>query len=89
MNHQTKDAAVRARVAANRRAVARNYRLTKDPQGPQMQRLDLLLSRETFAMFEAIKNNMNWRQREALHAIIRHGYEQLVPTRERGRPRGV
>lgn len=52
------------------RQAIRNRYLTRDPSGPRMRRLDLLLPRETFGKLEEIMDNMNTRRREALVAAI-------------------
>jgi hypothetical protein len=52
-----------------RQAMRMRY-LTRDPSGPKMRRLDLLLSSETFGKLEEIMDNTNMRRREALVAMI-------------------
>ncbi|MEY2152261.1 hypothetical protein AB7849_15255 [Rhodanobacter sp. 115] len=44
--------------------------LTQDPNGPQMRRLDLLISKETYADFERIMDETNLRRREAIDLLI-------------------
>jgi hypothetical protein len=44
--------------------------LTRDPSGPKMRRLDLLLPNETFRKLEEIMDITNMRRREALAAVI-------------------
>jgi len=52
--------------------------LTRDPSGPKMRRLDLLLSSETFGKLEEIMDNTNMRRREALVAIIDAYHSRII-----------
>ncbi len=56
----------------------RVVRLTKDPNGPQMKRLDLLIDKETYDKFEDILDSTNTRRREGLHMAIKHLYDELL-----------
>lgn len=56
--------------------------LTRDPSGPKMRRLDLLLSNETFRKLEEIMDITNMRRREALVAMI-DAYHSRIFTVEK------
>lgn len=59
----------RATPRVTRQAIRNRY-LTRDPSGPRMRRLDLLLPKDTFGKLEEIMDNTNTRRREALVAAI-------------------
>lgn len=59
----------RSTLKKTRQAMRMRY-LTRDPSGPKMRRLDLLLSSETFGKLEEIMDNTNMRRREALVVMI-------------------
>jgi len=59
----------RSTLKKTRQAMRMRF-LTRDPSGPKMRRLDLLLSSETFGKLEEIMDNTNMRRREALVAMI-------------------
>ncbi|TAN03174.1 MAG: hypothetical protein EPN36_14345 [Rhodanobacteraceae bacterium] len=52
-------------------------RLTKDPNGPQMARLDLLIDKEHRAMLEDILDSANIRRREGIHLAIKRLYDEM------------
>ena len=55
----------------------RMVRLTKDPEGPQMVRLDLLIDKKSHAMLEDILDSANMRRREGIHMAIKRLYDEM------------
>ena len=52
-------------------------RLTKDPEGPQMVRLDLLIDKDVQVMLQDILDSNNIRRREGIHMAIRRLYDEM------------
>ncbi|HEU0198548.1 MAG TPA: hypothetical protein VFQ88_15220 [Nevskiaceae bacterium] len=52
--------------------------LTKDPSGPQQKRLDVLLDKDDYALFQEIMDRTNERRREALHTMLRERYDAIM-----------
>ncbi|MBD8872469.1 hypothetical protein [Rhodanobacter sp. DHB23] len=59
----------RSTLKMTRQAMRMRF-LTRDPSGPKMRRLDLLLPNETFRKLEEIMDSTNMRRREALESLI-------------------
>lgn len=66
----------------------RLQRLTKDPDGPKMRRLDLLVSQETYTAFEEIMDDTNLRRREALDLLIGEFHNRLKAEAQANRSGG-
>ncbi len=52
------------------RQADRMYRIMKDPEGPQMKRIDTIVSNATWEMFRDIRDSMNLTQCQALEFAL-------------------
>lgn len=55
--------------------------LTKDPNGPREKRLDVLLPREDYEMFQEIMDMDSTRRRETLQTMIHARYLEIKAQR--------
>lgn len=53
-------------------------RLTKDPNGPQLRRVDVLVSPYHWALFETIRNHGNLKQRCAIEKALEAQYLSML-----------
>lgn len=53
------------------RQAKRNYRLMKDPEGPQMKRLDTHISNNSWKMFVCLRDSMNMTQRQVVEFSLK------------------
>jgi len=52
------------------RQANRMYRIMKDPEGPQMKRIDTIVDNCTWEIFRDIRDSMNLTQRQALEFAL-------------------
>lgn len=52
------------------RQANRMYRIMKDPEGPQMKRIDTIVDNTTWEIFRDIRDSMNLTQRQALEFAL-------------------
>lgn len=53
------------------RQAKRNYRLMKDPEGPQMKRLDTHISNNSWKIFVCLRDSMNMTQRQVVEFSLK------------------
>lgn len=56
------------------RQAIRMYRIRKDPEGPQMKRIDTIVQNSTWEIFRDIRDSMNLTQRDALEYALHQTY---------------
>lgn len=56
------------------RQANRMYRIMKDPEGPQMKRIDTIVQNSTWEIFRDIRDSMNLTQRQALEYSLQLTY---------------
>jgi len=52
------------------RQANRMYRIRKDPEGPQMKRIDTIVDNATWEIFRDVRDSMNSTQRQALEFAL-------------------
>jgi len=52
------------------RQANRMYRIRKDPEGPQMKRIDTIVDNATWEIFRDVRDSMNLTQRQALEFAL-------------------
>ncbi len=58
-------------MKAQSRQAKRNQRLTKDPDGPHMHRLDTYIHDSPWQMFVSLRDSGNWTQPQALEFALK------------------